>query len=91
MLQILDYARTNARTKSFAGIMKYLIAKHEGKEKALRINKGKFYLLLTRRGDYKLNYTVSGKKESVSSETFRKRFYQYLQPVKRLKNWELSY
>ena len=70
VLSLLEYARTNLKIKTFSELMIYLRAHYQGKEKALKINKRKVYLSLTRKGDYRLNCG----RENIGSEAFRKRF-----------------
>jgi len=74
VLPVLEYARTNAKRKKFPGVITYLIAQHAGKEKALKIGKGKVYLSFLRDGDYRLNYVARNKKESIGYETLKKYF-----------------
>ena len=75
-LLVLEYAKAKAQRKTFSGLITYLRAHHEGKEKPLKIDKGKVYLELSRKGDYRLNYKTRNKKESIGSEAFRKRFQE---------------
>ena len=81
VLPVIQYAMTKAKKKSCAGVIKFLVTYHEGKKKALKMGRGKVYLFLTRNGDYKLRYESRRKREEITSETFRR---EYFEPLKKL-------